>query len=187
MKLWIKTGFVGEGTFENPKKPYLAGLEDRLHFTTLALNENECLVRVSCKPDEVEALKNLMILNDDEALEIIKSVNPNAELEDLDVRDCEIDEVAKQLGIDPKARADVQVPEVGKHILQDQENHLMALICERVGITKQDWDMEAQKSNRWIRGKDIEIDIKSGRSDAHEFVLSRIRSKIKNIMSLSTN
>jgi len=179
MKLWIKTRFIGNGTFENPKKPDLARLEDRSHYSALALNENECLVRVSCKPEDAELLKNLTILNDDDALEIIKSVNPNAELEDLDVRDIEVDEIAKQLGIDPKARADVQVPK-GKKVLQDQENHLMALICEKVGMMKQDWDAEAQNSGRWSRGRDIEIDLKRGWADAHEFVLSKIRSKLNN-------
>jgi len=103
----------------------------------------------------------------------------NSDLENLDVADPEIDEIAKSLSLDPQIRADIQIPTRGKQVLQDQENYLMAHICEKIGLGKDYWDAEAKKTSKWTKGIEIESDIKEGKTEAHEFVLSRIREKFK--------
>jgi len=181
MKIWIKTKMVGTGTEEEPRRPYTA--DQSVMYSSMDLGD-EALSRISGTPEQIELIKTdpeITVLTDDEAKTIIKSRYPDSDLENLDVADVEIDEIAKSLGLDPKLRADIVIPTRGKQVLQDQENYLMSHICEKIGLTRGYWDREVKESGKWQYGKQIEDDIKNGRIDAHEFVLSRIREKLKKL------
>ena len=179
MKAWIKTKIIGEGTEDNPRRPYLAG--QRVTSSMIEIDGGACLCRVAGTPEQINIIledTEITQLTDEAARQIIKSKYPNSDLENLDIADSEIDEIAKSLGLDPKIRGDIQIPTRGKQVLQDQENYLMAHISEKLGLTKDFWDTEAKKS-KWEKGIKIEHGIKEGKTEAHEFVLSRIREKLK--------
>ena len=179
MKAWIKTKIIGEGTEDDPKRPYLAN--QRVTVSMMETDREACLCRVAGTLEQINTIledTEITQLTDEEARQIIKSKYPNSDLENLDIADPEIDEIAKSLGLDPKIRGDIQIPTRGKQVLQDQENYLMAHISEKLGLTKDFWDTEAKKS-KWTKGIEIEHDIKEGKTEAHEFVLSRIREKLK--------
>lgn len=77
-------------------------------------------------------------------LEVIRTINPQAELEDLAVRDNEIDIIAKKLGIDPYAiRESKDKPTFGRRVLHEQEAELMKHICENLGLPREYWDTVA--------------------------------------------
>ena len=179
MKAWIKTKIIGSGTSEeDPRRPYLAN--QKLSASMVELKNNECLCRVAGTPEQISAIiadPDITQLTDEEARKIIKSKYPNSDLENVDVADPEIDKIAEAQGIDPKIRADVVISSRGRQVLQDQENYLMAHICEKILLTRDYWDTEAAKT-KWEKGIDIEHDIKDGYAEAHEFVLERIRKKI---------
>ena len=179
MKLWIKTKIVGKGTDEDPRRPYLAN--QTLPASMIDLGNDTCLCRVAGTPEQISTITgdtDITQLTDEEARKIIKSKYPNSDLENLDVADPEIDKIAKAQGIDPKIRADVVISSRGRQVLQDQENYLMAHICEKILLTRDYWDTEAAKTTKWEKGINIEHSIKDGHAEAHEFVLSRIRKKI---------
>jgi len=179
MKVWIKTKIIGQGIEDDPKRPYLAG--QRVTASMIEIDTGACLCRIAGTPEQINTIledTEITQLTDEEARQIIKSKYPNSDLENLDIADPEIDEIAKSLGLNPKIRGDIQIPTRGKQVLQDQENYLMAQISEKLGLTKDFWDTEAKKS-KWTKGIEIEHDIKDGKIEAHEFVLSRIRKKFK--------
>ena len=169
MKVWVKTKLeekLNEITGEITRVPYLAG--QGVRYSIIELGKNECLCRVAGAPAQINSIiadTDITQLTDEEAREIIKNKYPNSDLENLDIPDPEIDGIAKALGIDPKIRADIQVPTRGKQVLQDQENYLMAHICEKIGLTRDYWDVEAPKSD-YQKGIDIERDIKEGNKSA---------------------
>jgi len=180
MKIWIKTKIVGEGTEDDPKRPYLAN--QNVVASMMEMDANMCLCRVAGTPQQINAIiadTDITQLTDEEARKLIKIKYPNSDLENLDIADPEVDEIAKALEIDPKIRADIVVPSRGRQVLQDQENYLMAHICEKILLTRDYWDTEAAKTTKWKKGIDIEHSIKDGHAEAHEFVLSRIRAKMK--------
>jgi len=187
MKAWIKTKIIGTGSAEDPKRPYVAG--QNVDASMMEIDANTCLARVAGTPDQISAITgdtDITQLTDEEARKIIKQKYPNSDLENVDVADPEIDEIAKAQGIDPKIRADIVVPTRGKMVLQDQENYLMAHICEKIGLTRDYWDAEAAKTTKWEKGIDIEHSIKDGHVEAHEFVLERIRKKIEETTKTTT-
>jgi len=187
MKAWIKTKIIGTGTEEDPKRPYVAG--QTVYVSMTEIDANTCLARVSGTPDQISTITadtEITQLTDEEARKIIKSKYPDSDVENLDVADPEIDEIAKAQGIDPKIRADIVVPSVGRQVLQDQENYLMAHICEKIGLTRPWWDTEAAKTTKWEKGIDIEHSIKDGEVEGHEFVLERIRKKIEETTKTTT-
>jgi hypothetical protein len=112
-------------------------------------------------------------ITDDKAEEIIKSIYPERNLSDFDVIDHEVGFLAIIEGI-----------EEYKHMLVPGSNSkeieltIMKRLCEKYGLTTDYWDAEATKTTKWKRGIDIEKDILSGKAEAHEFVLSKIREKI---------
>jgi len=176
MKLWIKTKIVGKGTEDDPRRPYLSV---NLPYSMIDLG-NECLARVSSKPEEIKKLlgdQNITVLKDEEARAIIKSRYPNANLENVDVIDIEIDEIAKENGLDPhEIRRDIQIPTVGKQVLQDQEKHLMTVVSKKLGFSRAYWDKVAGiHYNK--KGIEIDRDIRTGYNYAHTFVLDRIRAR----------
>ena len=176
MKIWIKTKMIGKGTESDPKRPYLPV---NLPYSMLDLGD-ECLVRVSGKPEEIKKLlsdPNITVLKDEEARAIIKSKYPNVDLENADIIDVEIDEIAKEIGLDPhEIRRDIQMPTVGKQILQDQEKHLMTVISKKLGFSRAYWDKVAGiHYNK--KGIEIDRDIRTGYNYAHTFVLDRIRAR----------
>ena len=75
------------------------------------------------------------MLKDEEARAIIKSKNPNADLEDVDVVDIELEELARSEGLDPhEIKRDILVPTRGKRVLQCQEAHLLRVLAKKKGI-----------------------------------------------------
>jgi len=159
MKLWIKTKIVGKGTEDNPRRPYLPV---NLPYSMLDLGD-ECLVRVSGKPEDIKKLlndPNITVLKDEEARAIIKSKNPNADLEDVDVVDIELEELARSEGLDPhEIKRDIQVSTRGRRVLQCQEAHLLRVLAKKKGI-----DIS-----------DIEEHIELGSKHAHNRALARLR------------
>lgn len=120
----------------------------------------------------------IVALSDDEALNYIKMVNPDSDLENLDVVDIEVDEIAKKLKIDPDdVRRLVKKPTIGKVLLQDQEKEVLKVISEKLGLTKDYWDQEAKKEG-YKDGKELEDELKRGKNKAHEVILDRIKKKL---------
>jgi len=187
MKVWIQTKIIGTGSAEDPKRPYVA--DQTVDVSMMEIGTNTCLCRVAGTPDQISTITGdteITQLTDEEARKIIKSKYPNSDIENVDVADPEIDEIAKAQGIDPKIRADIVVPTRGRQVLQDQENYLMAHICEKIGLTRDYWDAEAAKTTKWVKGINIEHSIKDGHVEAHEFVLERIRKKIAETTKTTT-
>lgn len=175
MKIWIKTKIIGTGNIGDPRH---ADVPAELSCSLMELPNNECLCRVAGISENI-SLITAPKLTDEEALKIIKARHPDSSLESLDAIDLEVDKIAKLEGLDPTIRADIQIPARGTCVLQAQENYLMAHISEKMGLTKEYWDAEAGKTIKWKKGIDVENDIKDGKGEAHEFVLSRIRKRIR--------
>ena len=178
MKTWIKTNAYNAGTVEEPNfLPDLGGLEYTSPYSLVKINfPSEVLVRIAGEMTDINTLKDQ--ITDEEAYTLIKSNHPDAGLENCDVVDPEIDEIAKSLGLDPHLRADIKIPSRGKQVLQDQEKYLMTHISEKKGKSKQFWDNEANKSGKYKKGIDIQNDVLDGKGAAHEFILSRLRAKV---------
>ena len=179
MKVWIKTKIIGEGRGDDPRRPYLAN--QSVPVSMIEINADTCLCRVTGTPDQISKIladTEITQLTDEEAREIIKSKHPNSDLENVDVADPEIDEIAKSIGIEPQARADIQIPTVGRQVLQDQEKHLLSLISERLGLTRDQWDTYAKEKFGKL-GIDIDREIREGKNEAHEVVLNIIREAKK--------
>ena len=178
MKKFIQTNIIGTGTDDDPKHPYLA--DQYIPASMLELPDNTCLCRIAGTPAQISTIlvdAAITEQTDEQATTIIQSKHPDSTLENLDIADPEVDEIAKSLGLDPHLRADIQIPSRGKMILQDQENYLMAHISTKKSISRPMWDDEAVKSGEYPKGIDIEKDIKDGKGSAHEFILSRLRAK----------
>jgi len=187
MKVWVKTKIIGTGTGTDPRRPYLSGQDVR--YSVIELANDKCLCRCAGTPEQINTITadaDITQLTDEEARKIIKSKYPDSDLENVDVADPEIDEIAKAQGIDPKIRADLIIPTRGRQVLQDQENYLMAHICEKLLLTRDYWDAEAAKTTKWKKGIDIEHSIKDGEVLGHEFVLERIRKKIEETTKTTT-
>ena len=179
MKAFIQTKIIGTGTGDDPRRPYLA--DQPVSASMLELPDNNCLCRVAGTPTQITTIladDAITEQTDEQATTIIQSKHPDSNLENIDIADPEIDEIAKSLGLDPHLRADIKIASRGKTVLQDQENYLMAHISEKKGITRPLWDGEAAKSGEYLKGIDIQNDILDGKSAAHEFVLSRLRAKV---------
>jgi len=179
MKSWIITKITGTGTDEDPIRPYLAD-QDTVS-SMMELPDGKYLCRVAGTPSQIVTIlsdQDITELTDEQAKNLIHSKHPDSDIENIDVADPEIDEIAKTIGLDPHLRADIKTPSRGKQVLQDQENYLMTHISMKKGRSKQFWDDEAAKSGVHHKGIDIENAIIDGKADAHEFVLSRLREKI---------
>jgi len=179
MKAWIKTKIIGTGSNEDPRRPYLAN--QSVLSSMMEIDADTCLCRVAGTLEQINTIledTEITQLTDEEARQIIKSKYPNSNLENLDIADPEIDEIAKSLGLDPEARADIQIPTVGKQLLQDQEKHLLSLISERLGLTRDQWDTYA-KGKFGKLGIDIDREIREGKNEPHEAVLNIIREAKK--------
>jgi len=161
MKLWIKTKIVGSGTAEDPRRAYIP--TDNINCVMMEIDDNTCLCRIAGHPDEIKTIlsdPNITVVTDAEALDIIKSKNKYFELEDLDVTDPELEELARSEGLDPhEIKRDVQVPTRGKRVLQCQEAHLLRVLAKKKGI-----DIS-----------DIEEHIELGSKHAHNRALARLR------------
>jgi len=178
MKLWIQTKIIGTGMDEDPIRPYL--IDQDISSSMMELLNGKCLCRVAGTPKQIDTIladPDIIKITDEQAKNLIQLKHPNSNLENLDIIDPEIDEIAKILLIDPHLRADIKIPSRGKQVLQDQENYLMAHISMKKSKSKQFWDDETSKSDNYSKGIDIEKAILDGKIDAHEFVLSRLRNK----------
>ena len=180
MKIWIKTSMKNIGTVDEPDHiPNFGGLESKVPYSLMKINfPNEVLLRVAGMPAQnatILADAAITEQTDEQAKTIIQSKHPDSSLENFDIADPEIDEIAKSLGLDTHLRADIQIPSRGKQLLQDQENYLMAQISTKKGISRPMWDNEAVKSGKYLKGIDIENDVIDGKGAAHEFILSRLR------------
>ena len=176
MKAFIQTKIIGTGTDNDSRRPYLA--DQSIHASMMELPDSKCLCRVAGTPTQIATiLADAAIIEqtDEQANTIIQSKHPDSTLENLDITDPEIDEIAKANGLDPHLRADIQIPSRGKQLLPSQENYLMAQISTKQRKSKQFWDDEAGKSGKYLRGIDIENAVLDGKGAAHEFVLLRLR------------
>jgi len=177
MKTWIRTKIIGTGAESDPRIPYVSN--QGVSTSMLDFGDGTCLCRVAGTPVQIGTIladSEITQATDDEARSFIKSEHPNSDLENLDVPDPEVDSIAEARGLDPRIRTDIQVPGRGDRVLQAQENYLMMQICANLGLTKDYWDDEAAKSEKWVDGHEIEDYVLDGVQEAHEFVLSRIRT-----------
>ena len=178
MKKLIQTKIIGIGTEDDPRRPYLANQD--VPVSMIELPDNKCLCRVAGTPTQITTIladAAIVEQTDAQAIIVIHSKYPDSNLENLDIADPEVDDIAKANGLNPHIRADIKIASRGKQVLQDQENYLMAQISAKKGKSKQFWDNEAMKSGKYLKGIDIERDVLDGRGFAHEFVLSRLRAK----------
>ena len=176
MKKFIQTKIITVG---GEHKPYLA--DQDVPTSMIQLSDNKCLCRVAGTPAQIATIladAAITELTDEQAISMIQSKHPKSTLENLDIVDPEIDEIAKSLGLDPHSRADIQIPSRGEQVLQDQENYLMMQISTKKDKSKQFWDNEAVKSGKYLKGINIQHDILDGKGSAHEFILSRLRAKV---------
>lgn len=164
MKIWIKTD--------------MKNIKDKLKFLSYSLFKinfpNEVLLRISGTKKQINTFL-LYKITDEKAKAIIQLKNPNNNLENIDVPDIEIDEIAKIYGLNPNIRKDIQIPTYGKQILQNQINYLLKHISIKQNKSKEFWDIKAKETNKWKKGIDIEIDILNGNGEAQEFILSNLR------------
>ena len=182
MKTWIITNTIIKESVEYDIEPHIVPYisNQNVPVSMMELENNKCLCRVAGTPSQITTIiadTAITEQTDEQATTIIQSKYPDSSLENLDIADPEIDEIAKSLGLDPHIRADIQIPTRGKMVLQDQENCMMADISEKKGISRSMWDEEAGKSGKYPKGVDIEKAIKDGKGAAHEFILSRLRVK----------
>ena len=175
MKTWIRTKII---EIEGSRRPYCTG-QDVL-ISMMELPNNECLCRAAGTPVQIAIITADAAITehtDEQAETIIRSKHHDSDLENLDIADPEVDDIAKAQGLDPHLRADIQIPLRGNQVLQDQENYLLTMISAKKGKSKQFWDDEAGKSGKYPKGIDLEHAIIDGKGAAHEFVLSRLRAK----------
>ena len=173
MKAWIQ---AEKKIFDKDTAGKLS--QYNLNFSRMLLNDTEALYRISADPAMINAVINdidVTLISDEEAITKIHLLHPNSDLENIDVEDPEIDEIAKSLGLDPHIRADIQIPSRGKQLLPPQENYLMAQISTKKGISRPMWDNEAVKYGKYLKGIDIQRAVIDGKGAAHEFILSRLR------------
>lgn len=158
MKAWVKTKIIGSGNVRDPRRPDLKGLN--LTYSMVDLG-TEALCRVSGKSLDITKLllySDVRELTDDEALTLIKSVNPNADLRNVDIYDDELDEIAKTLGINP-----IEVRKsVGSHF-HEQEFALIKKIAEKLKVDV----------------SDVESDFKRGKNTAVKEIHRRIKRMLK--------
>ena len=163
MKLWIRTRVIGKGTEDDPFRPDLGGLA--LRYSCVKVGD-EAVCRVAGMPDDIKTLAGttgITVLRDKEALELIRKVNPNADLESVNVYDPELDEVAKANGIDPiKARKEIQKPTAGRSLLSSQERNLISKVSDARGVSC----------------SDLEEDIDKGLKHAYNRALARLRGSV---------
>ncbi len=139
---------------------------------TLPFSRIDDVYRVTGTPSQIQTLLSdpkVTLLSNGDFLTLF----PNLELMDCDVPDVEVDDIAVKNGIDPALKTDIKIPK-GKYLLQEQENYLLSLVSERKGITKTDWDILVT-STKWNKGKNLENDVLAGKTDAHEFIISKLR------------
>lgn len=180
MKSWIKTKIIENGAGKDAeKKPYLSGQD--VAFSIIDLGNATCLARIAGTSNQIDKIVSdieIECVTDDEAELIIKNQSSNSTLENLDILDSEIDELAKVVGLDPELRSDILIPTRGKQVLQDQESYLMIHICQKLDLSQDYWDSEVKKistKKTWQNGAELNKSLKDGSQNAHEFVLSRIR------------
>jgi len=156
MKIWTETNITGTGSGADMRRP---NLPPGIRYSMLDKGDGTCLCRVAGSPNIIRRIRRR--LSDNEAEAILKSLNPEFNLGDLDVPDPELDNILRTLGEDPdEIRRQVKAPIKGKHVLQDQELAIIRRIAQHRGITI---------------GKRDEDGIKEGKTEAHERILGRLR------------
>jgi len=165
MKAWVKTKLEKKVsiTGETIRVPYLANQPVR--YSVMELGNDECLCRVSGTPEQINTIaadSSVLLLTDKEAKELIKSRNPNSDLENIDVPDAELEELAKVEELNPhEIKRDVQIPTRGRQVLQCQEMHLLRILATKRGV-----DLS-----------DLEEDIELGSKHAFNRALARLRGR----------
>jgi len=161
MKSWIDTDIIGTGTEEDPRRPDLGGYEgsSKIALSMLDKGDGTCLCRVAGPQAKVQAIVNAKgELTDDEADSTIKSINPNAGLHNVDVRDSEVDMLAEAAGLDPHHER-IKNGKYGRP-LWEQEPQIIESVANAMGVPVSDKELD---------------NIRHGRCDAHESALSKLR------------
>jgi len=162
VKSWIETDLV-----ENPQGelvPDLAGHEGDpdVFYSVMDEGDGTCLCRVAGPQAKVEVIEGATAPNpqtDNQARNLIQKHHPDSDLENVDVRDPELDSMLEAEGEDPTdIRRDVQAPTAGNQVLQDQELHAMEVVAQKRGVDIPDKDK-----------------IKRGFKSAHENAMDRLR------------
>jgi len=163
LKVWIITTIEGDGSEEKPYRPNLWGLN--LPYSWIKINDTTALARVSGKPDDIKTLigtEGVKVLKDSEALDLIRKIYPNADLESFNVYDPELDDIAKRWGYDPtELRKAVQIPIDGRSVLTSQERNVIACLAVKLGV----------------KVGDLEEDVDKGSKHAYNRALARLRGK----------
>ena len=201
MKNWFIAKRIGKGTFEDPYRPFFENIpkgpylgrfpstleefdngDTALNFSALQISSDEYLCCVGASHHIMQKIfegvtqKKAREVSDDEAWEIIKENAPNTLLKDFNVIDPEVVffahifiELENELNRMQKPNS----PEDTRNI----EIDILRKTGEIFGLMPEYWDSEIKKAGKWKHGKELEDDVLDGRTEAHEFVLSRIREK----------
>jgi len=170
MKSWIRTSCyqtTEPDTGEITHLPDFGGYETELlsalpeiAYSLAKINfPSDVLCRVAGPQAKVSAIVAAKgTLTDDEASTIIAKINPNSGLRNVDVRDGEVDMLAEAIGLNPH----YERTKNGKYgrPLWEQEPQIIESVAKAMGVPISDKELD---------------DIRRGRCDAHENVLSKLR------------
>jgi len=160
MKVWISTNlYEAQYGSRRTRIPDLGGYEmnSGLSYSVLDRRDGSCLTRVA-GPKQVVDLIVAPRLTDEEARSLIKLYRPGSELWNVDVADPEIDELARGVGLDPYHER-VRNGKYGGS-LWEQEPQIIKSVARAAGVSISDKELD---------------NIRHGRCDAHENVLSKLR------------
>jgi len=163
MKAWVETSYktIYDKNFgEEARYPDLGGAElGGVEWSAMDKGDGSCICRVVGSPDKVRAVVAAKgEQTDDQADSVIKGINPNAGLHNVDVRDSEVDTLAKAAGLDPHHER-IKNGKYGRP-LHEQEPQIIESVANAMGVSVSDKELN---------------DISHGRCDAHESALSKLR------------
>jgi len=165
MKSWIRTScYQTTQNGQTVNLPDLGGYEtdSEIRYSLAKISfPDDVLCRVAGPQAKVQAIVNAKgEQTDDQADSTIKGINPNAGLHNVDVRDPEVDELAKAAGLDPHHERTKN----GKYgrPLWEQEPQIIESVARAMGVSISDKELDG---------------IRHGRCDAHENVSSKLRRK----------
>ena len=180
MKKIIKTKIIDLNGEENKKTIYLP-VHD-ISYSVIDLGMDNALVRMAGKREVIEKIikdKEIKVLTDEEGLIELRRIYSFASLENLNIKDDEVDDIATMIEINPQIRADITITELERPVLEEQEIYLLQHICERMKISKKYWNEKSKLSGKWKDGQELEDEIRNGKCEAHNFILEHIRARKK--------
>jgi len=165
MKGWVRTScYQTTRDSQTINLPDLGGYEtdSEIRYSLAKIDfPTDVLCRVAGPPAKIKAIEQATVPNpqtDDQAGSIIASINPNSGLHNVDIRDPEVDSLAKAAGLDPHHER-TKNGLYGRP-LWEQKPQIIESVAKAMGVSIPDKELD---------------DIRHGRCDAHENALSKLR------------